>query len=87
MKAINEKTRTKRVKDMITNVKWLNNPKYFKTNKVSIAAWDSWAAQGQAGGCGVCGVSHHNATVYNKRHTKDFNRIWLSKTVSRQMCF
>lgn len=91
MKVINEKTRTERIKDMITNSKWLNSSKFFKTNKVSIAAWDSWAAQGSAGGCEVCFVKHHNATVYNKRNSsgRRFGRYgskWHSNPVSRQMC-
>ena len=73
VKEITEKTRESRVKNFIGRYKFLSNPKYFKSNKVSTAAWDSWAARGQAGGCTICNVKHHNYTFHNKRFTTTSN--------------
>lgn len=75
----------KRIKQVIANSKYLSNEKYFKMNKVSVAAWDSWAARGQAGGCGVCHAKNYIYTVYNIRHTTKYHS-WSSNPVSPQMC-
>ena len=69
VKEILQKTRESRVKNFIGRWKFLSNSKYFSTNKVATAAWDSWAARGQAGGCQICGVKHHNMSFHNKRFT------------------
>lgn len=68
LKPITPETREKRIRDLIAGCKFLSNPKYHKTNKISCAAWDSWAAQGTAGGCHVCNVGHYNYSFHNKRH-------------------
>lgn len=70
MKAIKQETRIKNVSDLVLKCKFLRDNKYFKNNKVSMAAWDSWAASGQAGGCDTCNVGHHNYGLHNKRFSK-----------------
>lgn len=67
MKNINNKTREKRISNFIRSIKYLYNKKYYKINKVSCAAWDSWAAQGKAGGCRICNNNFYNKTLHNKR--------------------
>lgn len=59
--------RPKRVLEYISKNKYLVNSVHFKNNYWSWAAWDSWAARGQAGGCCVCHEGHYNATLHNKR--------------------
>src|SRR3990167_9632945 len=54
VKEITQKTREQRIRSLIASSKFLNDTKYFKTNKVSVAAYDSWAAKGQVGGCSKC---------------------------------
>lgn len=61
--------REKRIGGIIQSNKFLRDPKYFKNNYWSMAAWDSWAAQGKAGGCSGCGVGYYSATLHNKRRT------------------
>lgn len=80
---IADSTRKKRIEELIKSSKFLSGKKYFKTNKVGVAAWDSCAAQGQAGGCGVCNVGHHNYSVYNKRHTTKWQRSWHSNEITK----
>ena len=71
-KQISEKTREKRVSDFIKRYKFLYDKKYYKTNKVSCAHYESWAAQGKAGGCSICNTKHYNYTIHNKRWTKKY---------------
>lgn len=59
--------RPKRVLEYISKNKYLVNPVHYKNNYWSWAAFDSWAARGQAGGCGVCGEGRYNASLKNKR--------------------
>ncbi len=56
----------KRITELIANNKFLREPKYYKNNYWSWAAWDSWAAKGKAGSCG-CGCGYYNGTLHNKR--------------------
>ena len=89
MKEILQKTREERVKSFISRYKFLSNSKYYKTNKVSSAAWDSWAAQGKAGGCYVCNVKHYNYSIKNKRYTttkggKGHN--WSFQDIGKGIC-
>lgn len=69
-KQIKPETIIKNVKHLIEGKKFLKDAKYYKTNKVSCAAWDSWAARGQAGGCDTCNIGHHNYSLHNKRYSK-----------------
>ena len=69
MKPISEKTRIKRVKSFIERHKFLANSKHHKYIRVSVAAFDSWAARGQAGGCGICNVKHYNCSFQHSRYT------------------
>lgn len=55
------------VKAYITRNKYLRNPIHHKNNYWSWAAWDSWAAQGKAGGCGCCRNGYYSGTLKNKR--------------------
>lgn len=55
------------------NNKFLSDSKYHKNNRWSMAAWDSWAARGQAGSC-PCGCGYYNATLTNKRADNKFCR-------------
>jgi len=66
---------------MIDSNKFLNDAKFYKNNYWSIAAWDSWAAQGQAGGCHTCNVKHYNGTLCNTRASHD-----LCRHVSGNIC-
>lgn len=67
MKQLAEKIIVKLIQDYIKDNKYLNDPKYFKNNYWSWAAWDSLAARGQVGGCGICNNNFYNATLKNKR--------------------
>jgi hypothetical protein len=68
-KEIKQSTRESRVKHFIARIKFLANSKYYKNIKVSWAAYDSWAAQGQAGNCQICNVKHYNCSFQHKRRT------------------
>ena len=68
-KPILEKTRQNRVSNFIERIKFLSDSKHYKYIKVSWAAYDSWAAQGQAGGCNICNVAHYNCSFQHKRRT------------------
>ena len=73
-KKILQSTREVRVKKFISAHKFLAVPKYYKGVEVSLAAYDSWAAQGQAGSCQICscqicGVGHYNGSFRHKRFT------------------
>lgn len=52
--------------ELIQKNKFLREPKYYKNNYWSWAAWDSWANQGKAGSCG-CGIGSYTASLCNKR--------------------
>ncbi len=69
MKPLQEKTIVSRIEKYIEGNKYLNDKKYFKTNQWSMAAWDSWAAQGQCGGCAFCRSKGYIATLRNTRAT------------------
>lgn len=71
--------RPKMVEKYILGNRYLRDPKYHKNNYWSWAAWDSWAAQGKDGGCGICREGHYNATLENKRHKTDRGgrKSWL----------
>ena len=64
-----KRTLEEKISDFIKRYKFLSDKKYYKTNKISVAAWDSWAANGQAGGCDVCDAKHHNYTLHNTRYS------------------
>jgi len=66
---IKQSTRESRVKHFIDRIKFLVNPKHYKNIKVSWASYESWAAQGQAGGCCICNVGHYNCSFQHKRFT------------------
>ena len=88
MRQLAEKTIIKRIQDYIKINKYLNDSKYFKNNYWSWAAWDSWAAKGQAGGCGICNNNYYNATLRNKRAcTKRGQKGGkYGVEISRQLC-
>ena len=69
MKKKKETTRKQRIKAFIERCKFFKEHKYFKNNKVSCAAYDSWAARGQAGGCDICKKESYNYSLHNKRNT------------------
>lgn len=79
-KEIAQSTREQRIKRFIASRKFLSNSKYHKTNKISCAHFESWAARGQAGGCRLCNCGHYNYTIHNKRYTttsRNSNRmVW-----------
>lgn len=56
--------------EYISQNKYLREPKYYKNNLWCMAAWDSFAAKGQAGGCGLCSVMHYNGHLRNKRTSR-----------------
>jgi hypothetical protein len=60
----------KRITDLLSRVKYLREPKYFKTNYWSMAHWESWAAKGKNGSCG-CGCGYYSGSLCNKRHRTD----------------
>lgn len=60
----------KRLTEFIKGNKFLNDSKYYKNNVWSLAAFDSWAANGQAGGCSICKNKYYNASLENKRRPK-----------------
>lgn len=78
LKSIREE---KAINSFISSNKFLSDAKYFKNNYWSMAAWDSWAARGQAGGCGCCPERSYNGTLCNKRAANK----WC-KHVSRNLC-
>jgi len=61
--------------------KFLADKKYHKNNRWSTAAYDSWAARGQAGSC-PCGCGYYNATLTNSRAANK-----RCKQVSRNFCY
>ena len=69
MKQLAESTINRNIEKLISSVKFLNDPKYYKNNFWQFAHWESSAAQGKAGGCRTCRAGHYNATLKNKRHT------------------
>ena len=80
-KEIKQKTRKQRIKLFISTNKFFSNKKYFKTNKIATAAYDSWAARGEAGrGCRTCNSKGFNFTLHNKRCT-------TKRGNSRHWCF
>jgi hypothetical protein len=67
--------------------KFLRDEKYYKNNYWSMAAYDSWAAQGKAGSC-PCGCGHYNGTLCNTRASaKSGGRENHCKDVSRNLCY
>ncbi len=68
-KEILQKTRESRVKSFIERYKFLSDKKYFKDIRVSVAAYDSWAALGSAGSCEISGTSHYFYGFQHKRFT------------------
>jgi hypothetical protein len=89
VKEITQKTREQRIRTLIASSKFLNNTKYFKTNKVSVAAYDSWAARGQVGGCSKCNSKSYIYTIHNKRLTKSsnvFGGSWSSRDIGGHLC-
>ena len=66
---ITEKTRVSRVSALIGRKKFFKS-KQFKNTVCYFAAYDSWAAKGQAGGCDSCYTDHYNAVIENKRKWK-----------------
>jgi hypothetical protein len=93
MKQISQETRAKRISKLIASTKFLSNPKYYKTNKVSCAAWDSWAAQGKVGGCSICNTNHYNFNIHNTRHNhapfiifSTTKKHWPSVNIGGKLC-
>lgn len=81
-----EQRNIKRIELLITSNKFFADPKYYKNNYWSWAAWDSWAAKGQAGSCG-CGCGYYNATLHNTRkNTEKGGRKAFLKNVSPALC-
>jgi len=60
----------KRLNEFIEKNKYLKDSKYYKNNVISVAAWDSWAAQGQGGSCSCCGSGYYNGSLENKRRSR-----------------
>lgn len=84
---IRKERNEKRLDELIQSNKFFREEKYYKNNYWSWAAWDSWAAKGQAGSCG-CGCGYYNGTLHNKRKDRDKGRLghsWL-KEVSPHLC-
>lgn len=79
--------RPKAVEKYVLGNRYLRESKYHKNNYWSVAHWQSWAAQGKAGGCGICGEGYYNATLHNKRKNTDRGgkKSWLP-TVSCNVC-
>lgn len=76
----------KRINDLIVNLKYLADSKFYKTNRWSMAACDSWAAQGKAGSC-ACGCGYYNGTLYNKRkNTEKGGRKAFLRDVGPKLC-
>lgn len=69
MKELKQETIEQRIRYFIKKIKFLSNIKYYKNNRVSCAAYDSWAARGQAGGCRICNSNCYNYTLHNNRNT------------------
>lgn len=81
--------RDKSLTDLIARIKFLRDTKFYKNNYWSWAAWDSWAAQGKAGGCSCCHNDYYNGSLRNKRaHTKrgGRNEKW-AVDVSPNLCY
>lgn len=77
----------KRLDELIQRVKFLREPKYYKNNVWSWAAWDSWAASGQAGSC-ACGCGYYNAALRNVRlTTQKGGRHDICKTAIEKLCY
>ncbi len=74
--------RDKSIVAMIAANKFLRESKYQKNNYWSMAARDSWAAKGQAGGCATCSERHWNGTLHNTRAANKF-----CNEVSRHFCY
>lgn len=68
IREITQKTREQRIRNFITNNKYLSNSKYHKNNYVSVAHWESWTAQGKCGGCIICS-QNPRYQFHNKRMT------------------
>lgn len=78
--------RDKILSTLLQENKYLREPKYYKNNEWSWAAWDSWAAKGKAGSC-ICGCGYYNATLHNRRKNTDKGgkKSWL-REVSPHLC-
>lgn len=75
------------VDSLIQSNKFLREPKYHKNNYWSNAAWDSWAAKGQAGSCG-CGCGYYNGSLCNtRRHTRRGGQVEHCKHVHERVCY
>ena len=86
---IKRETREQRVKSFIKEYKFLSDKKYYKTNKVSVAAYDSWAARGQAGGCRLCNCKSYIYNIHNKRYTtieREKGRAWHWQEIGGNLC-
>jgi hypothetical protein len=82
-------SREKLTNRLILMNKYFREPKYYKNNYWSWAAWDSWAAQGKSGSC-PCGCGYYNGTLHNTRKNTDKGKggqvAWL-KNVSPNLCY
>ncbi len=74
------KNRPRVIKLLLAN-KFLADKKYYKNNYWSTAAWDSWAAKGQAGSC-RCGCGYYNISLANKRAS-----TYSCKYVIEKICY
>jgi len=76
----------KRIDELVSSLKFLANPSYYKNNFWSMAAWDSWANQGKAGSCG-CGCGNYQASLNNtRRSTRKGGRKEHCKYVFERIC-
>ena len=77
----------KRLDELVLSNKYLRDEKYHKNNEWSVAAWDSWAAQGKAGSCG-CGCGYYNSSLRNRRATtKRGGIVKHCKYVIERLCY
>lgn len=72
--------------ELVKSNKFLRESTYHKNNFWSVAAYDSWAARGQAGSC-ACGCGYYNASLCNtRRNTKKGCGREYCKHVMERFC-
>jgi len=75
-----------RLDKLVLSNRYLREPKYHKNNFWSMAAYDSWAAQGKAGSCG-CGCGYYNHSLCNTRkNTQKGGGKEFCKHVAERFC-
>lgn len=79
--------RDKSVTDLINRVKWLSDPKFYKTNYWSMAHFQSWAVQGKAGGCCACHNDYYAGSLCNtRRRTRKGGHEEVCRHVVERLC-